>query len=64
MTEKNRRRACPGRGMQARERGMEITPDHEPFAARVERLRRLLADLIARRLAEEQRQLTAKNGRD
>jgi hypothetical protein len=50
--------------MQARERGMEITPDHEPFAARVERLRRLLADLIARRLAEEQRQLTAKNGRD
>lgn len=63
MTEKNGSRESAARGRHTYKKGRKTPPDHEPFAVRVERFRRLLADLIARQFAEKQRHSTARKGR-
>ena len=40
----------------------ETPPDHEPFAAKVERFRRLLAELIARRFHADGQRLPPADG--
>jgi hypothetical protein len=64
MTKSNGRNGRVGRRTrnEARDRRDETPPDHEAFAAKVERLRRLLAELIARRIHADRQRLPPADG--